>query len=134
MDYVWIKALHVAAAMVFFGGTLALCVLRRTLNGPADAAAIQRVLQWNRNIVTPAMLAVWALGLTLAGQGGWFTSTWLQAKLALVLAVTAIHGIESGRMRRMSDPEWGPGPTRWVPAGVLLSGIVIALLATAKPA
>jgi len=45
-----------------------------------------------RAIVNPAMVATWAFGLTLAWQGHWFASGWLQAKIALVVVLSAIHG------------------------------------------
>jgi putative membrane protein len=45
-----------------------------------------------RAIINPAMIATWLLGLWLAWQGHWFDSGWLQAKLALVLAMSALHG------------------------------------------
>ena len=50
-----------------------------------------------RAIINPAMIATWVLGLWLAWLGpdshyGWFASGWLQAKLVLVLALSALHG------------------------------------------
>ena len=47
-----------------------------------------------RAIINPAMIATWVLGLTLAWLGpdsryGWFASGWLQAKVVLVLALSA---------------------------------------------
>jgi protoporphyrinogen IX oxidase len=50
-----------------------------------------------RAIINPAMIATWVLGLSLAWLGpdshyGWFASGWLQAKLVLVLALSALHG------------------------------------------
>ena len=51
-----------------------------------------------RAIINPAMIATWVLGLWLAWLGpdsryGWFASGWLQAKIALVLALSAVHGL-----------------------------------------
>jgi putative membrane protein len=44
------------------------------------------------------MIATWVLGLALAWIGpdsryGWFASGWLQAKLVLVLGLSALHGL-----------------------------------------
>jgi putative membrane protein len=44
-------------------------------------------------IINPAMVASWVLGLWLAYDGGFFRSGWLHAKLALVLALSAVHGM-----------------------------------------
>jgi len=50
-----------------------------------------------RGIINPAMVTTWALGLWLAWNGpdshyGGFASHWLDAKLVLVLALSALHG------------------------------------------
>ena len=59
---------------------------------------MERRLQ--RAIMTPAMLASWAFGLALAGANpGLLGTGWFPAKLALVLALTALHGA-MGRWRR----------------------------------
>jgi putative membrane protein len=45
--------------------------------------------------MTPAMILTWLLGITLVLQGGWFAAGWFHAKLALVLAMTILHGLFS---------------------------------------
>jgi putative membrane protein len=51
-----------------------------------------------RAIINPAMIATWVFGLWLAWLGpdsryGWFASGWLWAKIILVLALSAVHGL-----------------------------------------
>ncbi len=51
-----------------------------------------------RAIINPAMIVAIVLGLWLAWMGpdsryGWFASGWLQAKIVLVLALSAMHGM-----------------------------------------
>jgi putative membrane protein len=51
-----------------------------------------------RAIINPAMIATLLLGLALAWLGpdsrfGWFAAGWLQAKIVLVVAMTAVHGL-----------------------------------------
>ena len=51
-----------------------------------------------RVIINPAMIATWILGLWLAWHGpdshyGWFNFGWLQAKLAIVILLSAVHGL-----------------------------------------
>jgi putative membrane protein len=51
-----------------------------------------------RGIINPAMILAIVLGLWLAWLGpdsryGWFASGWLQAKIALVLGLSAVHGL-----------------------------------------
>ena len=43
-------------------------------------------------IATPAMAVSWVLGLWLAWTGGSYAAGWLQAKVVLVLALSALHG------------------------------------------
>jgi putative membrane protein len=47
-----------------------------------------------RTITTPAMIASWILGLTLAFSGviDWKADGWFHAKLALVVLLSAFHG------------------------------------------
>ena len=54
-------------------------------------------------IMTPAMVAVWILGLTLAYWEGAFSDGWLHAKLALVFLLSGFQGALSRwtpRLRR----------------------------------
>jgi putative membrane protein len=44
-------------------------------------------------IINPSMIVVWVLGLILVWQGGWITSGWLHAKVALVLVMSGVHGM-----------------------------------------
>ncbi len=46
-----------------------------------------------RAIVNPAMAASWIFGLILATQGSWWLAPWFHAKFALVLAMSAAHGL-----------------------------------------
>jgi putative membrane protein len=44
-------------------------------------------------IINPAMIATWVLGFCLAWAGGWLGAPWFHVKLALVLAMSAVHGL-----------------------------------------
>jgi putative membrane protein len=56
-------------------------------------------------ILTPAMIIVWVLGLTMAYSGGWFAFGWLHAKLTLVLVLTGYHGWLVGQTKKMARGE-----------------------------
>lgn len=135
--YPWLKALHVAAALTFVGGVLAVSVLLAAL--PADPATAslfarpfaQGVRRWDQAVTTSAMLLVWTLGLILATSGHWFTDTWLQIKFAFVLVLSGLHGVQSGRLRRLAAGS-AVRPLRTAPI-VLACVAVIALMAVAKP-
>ena len=131
--YPWLKALHVASALIFVGGVFSLSMFLAAASAePATHAPLARAIRrWDQAVTTPAMLLVWAFGVMLASSGGWFSNGWLQAKLVLVVALSAIHGIQSGRLRRLSGGSAAPA-LRLFPL-VLGCVIGIAALAVVKP-
>jgi putative membrane protein len=138
--YEWIKALHVIAVIAWMAGMLYLprlfvyhCEAEPGSKQSETFKVMERRLL--RAIITPAMIATWLLGLGLAWQGGWLASHWLQTKIVLVLALSAIHGFLARWVRdfaadrnRMSQKFYRV--INEIPA-VLMVGIVI--LAVVKP-
>lgn len=131
--YPWLKALHVAAALLFVGGVISTYVFLKTVAGsssvlPLTVLAVQR---WDRMVTTPAMLLVWGFGLALALSGNWTGSGWLPAKILFVVFLSAVHGVQSGSLRRSTGasalPIWRRGST------IVTSVIAIAILAVVKP-
>ena len=96
--YLWLKAFHIIAVIAWMAGMLYLPRLF-VYHCAAEKGSVQsetfKVMERRllRAIVNPAMIATWALGLTLGFMGHWFDSGWLPAKIALVLALTALHGL-----------------------------------------
>ena len=131
--YVWVKAVHAAAALLFTGGVMSVALFLRTpWSDGADAARLAVALrQWDRAVTVPAMLLVWALGMTLVSSGRWSGSAWLIVKVALVVLLSAMHGIQSGRLRRISVGH-RVAPVRALPL-VALAVVAIVVLAVAKP-
>ena len=139
--YLWLKAAHVACVLLFVGGTLTLlltgAVLGTRRTGEADAAASLRttVRWWDARVTLPAMVGAWGFGLWIAISGGWFSDTWLQIKLLLVLVISGVHGTLAGRLRRF-DPEVAEArirPTPLLTALTLGSVLGIVVLAIVKP-
>jgi putative membrane protein len=95
--YEWIKALHVIAVIAWMAGMLYLPRLF-VYHCEAEAGSRQsetfKVMEHRllRAIMNPAMIAAWLLGLWLVYAGGWHAFHWLQAKVVLVLLLSAIHG------------------------------------------
>lgn len=139
MDYLWIKAIHVAAVLIWTGGlfaqTLALVTIRRGRESPDLARRLAAaILSWDRKVTTPALLVVWAMGLWAALSAGWLGALWLWMKLVFVVGLSALHGVQSGALRRIAVG----GPTKaadldWRPLVLLPAFAAIAVLAVVKP-
>jgi putative membrane protein len=133
--YPWIKAIHVIAVLLFVGGTLAVAVICQVLPRLGDQAmvAAQAIRRWDQRVTAPALLATWGLGLEMASSGHWFTQTWLQLKLLLVVVLSAFHGMQSGRLRRLAAGGDPAPPSYFLPV-LLICIAAIAGLAVLKPA
>lgn len=104
----WIKALHVISIIAWMAGLLylpRLFVYHCAAEPGSDQSETFKVMERRlmKAIMTPAMIASWVFGLVLIGVYGvgWNDGTyWLYAKLAVVLAMTANHGV---MMRWLKD-------------------------------
>jgi protoporphyrinogen IX oxidase len=143
--YLWLKAFHIVAVIAWMAGMLYLPRLF-VYHCAAERGSVQsetfKVMEHRllRAIINPAMAATWVLGIWLACLGpdsryGWFTSGWLQAKIALVLVLSGLHGLFACWVR-----DFGADRNRYsqrfyriineIPTILL---IVIVLLAVLKP-
>ncbi len=130
--YTWLKALHVAAAITFVAGVLSVALfLEAPPLGHADMA--QALHRWDRKVTNPAMLLVWALGLTLALMGGSFHGGWLPAKLVFVVALSGLHGVQSAKLRRLAGGMPVAVLPRMIAPFVVGSVLAIAILVVVKP-
>jgi uncharacterized membrane protein len=133
--YPWLKALHVAAAVAFVGGLILESVVLAATGASPPGPFIRGIRAWDHRVTGPALVLVWALGLTLALQGRWFHSVWLPVKLAIVLALSALHGVQSGALRRLAGGlEATPRRrARLAAPAILVALLAIVLLAVLKP-
>jgi protoporphyrinogen IX oxidase len=102
-SYAWIKALHIIAVIAWMAGMLYLprlfvyhCAAEKGSAQSETFKVMERRLL--RGIINPAMVATWLLGAWLA----WSIADsryllllpgWLAAKIVLVLALSALHGL-----------------------------------------
>jgi putative membrane protein len=135
--YLWIKAAHVIAVISWMAGMLYLPRLFiYHCDAPPGSAQSETFKVMERRLLTviinPAMVLTWVLGLWLAWQGGLFTAGWLHAKLALVIALSGVHGFFSAAVRKFAADANAISQRTWriwneVPA-VLMIGIVILVI------
>ncbi|HEU4520170.1 MAG TPA: protoporphyrinogen oxidase HemJ [Microvirga sp.] len=138
MLYLWLKALHVVAVIAWMAGMLYLPRLfvyhcdapKGSIQSETFKIMERRLL---KAIINPAMGATWILGLVLAWQGGWFASGWLHAKLALVIAMSGLHGVLSKRLREFAA-DANTRPARYyrilneVPTALMIGIVVLVIV------
>jgi len=138
--YDWVKAAHIVAVISWMAGMLYLPRLfvyhTRSARGSEQSETFKvmerRLL---RVIINPAMIATWALGAWLAYDGGHLGSGWFHGKLALVVVLSAIHGLYAVWVRRFAEDR-NTRPERFYRAineGPTVLMIAIVILAVVKP-
>jgi putative membrane protein len=138
--YPWIKAAHLIAVISWMAGMLYLPRLF-VYHCAAETGSVQaetfKVMERRllKAILTPAMVATWVLGLTLAFTPGiisWSTDGWMHVKLVLVLAMSGIHGLLGRSVREFAEDRNRRSAKFYrivneVPA-VLMVGIVVLVI------
>ncbi len=97
MIVAWIKALHIIAVISWMAGIFYLPRLFvYHVDAPPGSAQSETFKTMERRllklIINPAMIVTWLTGPWLAYTDGFFSAPWLHAKLAAVLAMSALHG------------------------------------------
>lgn len=138
--YDWLKAVHVVAIISWMAAMLCLprlFIYHTQVKTGSEASELFKVMERRllRIIMNPAMVLSWVVGLWLAWQAGWFKAPWFHGKLALVLALSAVHGHYSKAVRLFAEDKNEKSTRHWrimneVPA-VLMIGIVV--LVVVKP-
>lgn len=110
LSYQWILAAHIIFVIFWIAGLFMLpryYVYHQESPPGSDEERrwIDRERKLRRIILTPAMLIVWALGITLATIGQHWDEPWLHAKLLLVIALSAYHGWMIGYGRKLARGE-----------------------------
>lgn len=141
MGYLLVKALHIALMLFWVAGMVVqafVLAAAAKLPGPAlpqELAWLRLLRKGERLLTTPAMVGALASGVYLAVSAGWFGSGWLSVKLALVLGLAAVHGMQAGRLRRLAEASGEgneAGRARLLPV-VLVVPVLIVLLVAVKP-
>jgi putative membrane protein len=108
LTYAWIKAAHVIFVIFWIAGLFMLprfyVYHQEAAPGSAEEKRwIERENKLRNIIITPAMLIVWVLGLTLASITGAWTQGWFHAKFALVVLLSGYHGYMIGYGRKLAQ-------------------------------
>jgi protoporphyrinogen IX oxidase len=141
--YLWIKAMHVIAAISWMVGLLylpRLFVYHAQHGEPGtDVSETFKVMERRllKYIMNPAMVATWLFGLVLVLTPGMvdLSTVWFGAKFAAVLALTACHLWLAARRREfLADSNTRPARTyRLVNEVPTLMMIVIVIMVIVRP-
>ena len=106
----WLEVGHIVFVVFWLAGLFMLprqCIymLDHTPGSEGEAKWATRMGKLRKIILTPSMLLVWLLGLTLAYTFSYFDQGWLHAKLAIVLVLTGYHGWLVAQSKKMSRGE-----------------------------
>ncbi|WP_048647231.1 protoporphyrinogen oxidase HemJ [Nitratireductor soli] len=138
--YLWAKAIHVIAVISWMAGMLylpRLFVYHAEAEPGSPQSETFKVMEGRllRLIINPAMMVTWVLGLWLAWKGFGFHGGWLHAKIALVVAMSGVHGYFSGAVRRFAADANTKPARHWrimneVPTVLM---VLIVILVIVKP-
>ncbi|HEU4809232.1 MAG TPA: CopD family protein [Sphingomicrobium sp.] len=111
--YPWVKAAHVTFVIFWIAGLLLVprfyVYHHETAPGSSDDRAwIERERRARNIILTPAMIAVWILGLLLAFNIDAWGEGWFSAKLAIVVALTGYQGWLGSYGKRLAAGKRSP--------------------------
>ena len=110
LAYLWVKAAHVTFVIFWMAGLFLLPRFyvyhqETAVGSPEDRAWIEREARIRSIILTPAIGVVWILGLMLAFHLNIWGERWFQAKLAMVLALSAYQGWLSAYGKKLARGE-----------------------------
>lgn len=137
MWLLYLKAFHVMAVMAWMAGMFylpRLFVYHVEAEQNSDTTRTLEVMEYKllRIIINPAMMTVWITGLILVWQQNQYRDGWFMVKFALVLAMSAFHGLLA-RWRKQLAAGTNTHDSRFyrianeVPT-VLMAGIVIMVI------
>jgi len=139
--HAWLNAIHIIAAIIWTGGMLVMAVVvgwcghlihqKATL----PVALLEHVRQWSRKVTSPAMVALWLMGLAMLLLHGQMPHAWLIVKILLVIGLSGIHGVLSATLRRLATGQGSriPGVVSQATAGISVAVALIILLAVFRP-
>jgi putative membrane protein len=138
--YLWVKALHVIAVIFWMAGMFMLprflvYHMEAAVGSPEDAAWIDRERRLKRIILTPGLIAVWILGVTLAVSYGLAGQGWLHTKIFLVVLLSGYHGwasVTASKFARGVRP-YSNKTLRLLNEVPALATIAIVILVVVKP-
>ena len=128
--YILTVTLHLVAMVAWLAPMVAVpAILSAYGQGGPSPNSRERLRAGYRLLATPALVLTWLLGIANAVQGGWFDDGWLHVKLVFVLALSALHGVAMGQMRRLVPGGEIPAMLRnlpWIVLALLFGAVLMS--------
>ena len=110
LAYLWVKAAHVTFVIFWMAGLFLLPRFfvyhqETAVGSPEDRAWIEREARIRSIILTPAIGVVWILGLMLAFHLDIWWERWFQAKLVMVVGLSAYQGWLGAYAKKLAKGE-----------------------------
>lgn len=110
--YLWIKAFHIILIVSWMASLLVYprYKMHQAKSKPGEPlfdTMMEASARLKRIILTPSLIGVWALGIALLTMNPSIVAggVWFWVKLALVLGITALHGIFVGIGKKLDRGE-----------------------------
>jgi protoporphyrinogen IX oxidase len=139
--YLWVQACHIIFVIALMAGLLIyprykLHQLKSAPGEPLFETMQEASNRLRRIILNPALILVWALGITmLVLNPSLLSMGWMHVKLVLVLLLSGLHGyfISIGKKIDRGDPAPSAKTMKMLNEVPFLIMIAIVLLAVLKP-
>ncbi len=139
--YPWLKVAHLLFVIFWMAGLFMMPRFfvyhqESAVGSEEDSKWIEREGKLRKIILNPALMLVWALGITMVVLNQDLLSQgWLQVKFGLVLVLSGLHGYFIGIGKKIDRGEVTPSPKTMkmlneVPVVIM---IAIVLLVVLKP-
>lgn len=109
--YDWLKVIHLVAVIAWMCALMYLPRLfinhhQASSGGEAESFFINMERRLLKGIMTPAMIAVWILGiLLLIANPDYLSAPWFIIKALFVLGITICHGFYAGAVKKFATGE-----------------------------
>ena len=140
MLYLTVKALHIIFVIAWIAAMLIyprykLHPVKSVAGEPLFETMKEACQRLRRIILTPAMLLVWGLGITMIWLNpALLQSGWLHVKLLLVLGLSGLHGYFIGLGRKIDAGQEVPAKTlKLLNELPFILAIIIVFLAVLRP-
>jgi putative membrane protein len=137
--YLWAKAAHIAAVMVWIAGMFSMAHQLARPDG-VSASQWRRLRQLDTGWTVMGMSLAIGPGYWMATEARWWLQPWFVVKFCLAMGLAAAHGGMAKSVRRRAEAtseaegaSWGRPWHRYAPGLLLLAVLLIAALVVVKP-